>query len=119
MGRRSRIENAPIIILLIILSATSLLVNAEEEVRVNWLVEGNPSFLFDVAFSTCEKGSHIYVAGFDSSAENGVLRLRVEKRLKSDGSLVKNWTYMPSEYGGLLYDCVTAGDRIYAAGAVY
>ncbi|MEM2100476.1 MAG: hypothetical protein QXP45_03965, partial [Thermoproteota archaeon] len=107
-------------ILMILIVVAMLPVRAGgEEVRVNWLVEGNPGFFFDVAFSTCESGLHIYVAGFDSSAESGFPQMRVEKRLKSDGSLVKNWTYMPSEYGGLLYDCVIAGDRIYAAGAVY
>ncbi|MEM2049881.1 MAG: hypothetical protein QXZ11_02025 [Thermoproteota archaeon] len=107
-------------ILMILIVVAMLPVGAGgEEVRVNWLVEGNPGFFFDVAFSTCESGPHIYVAGFDSSAESGFPQMRVEKRLKSDGSLVKNWTYMPSEYGGLLYDCVIAGDRIYAAGAVY
>ncbi|MBO3833406.1 MAG: hypothetical protein FGF51_08535 [Candidatus Brockarchaeota archaeon] len=119
MVGRSRIKTALVAVILVIVSATPLPVNAEEEVRVNWLVEANPGFFFDVAFSTCEKGPHIYVAGFDSSSGSGALQMRVEKRLKSDGSLVGNWTYMPSEYGGLLYDCVIAGDRIYAAGAVY
>jgi hypothetical protein len=115
---RSRVWKIPVVIVLIIVSTVCLFVNADE-VRVNWLVESNPGFLFDVAFSTCENGLYIYVAGFDSSTENGVLRPRVEKRLKSDGSLVKNWTFMSSEYGGLIYDCVISGDRIYAAGSAY
>ncbi len=107
-------------ILILVIAVAMLPVRADgEEVRINWLVEGNPGFFFDIAFSTCEKGPHIYVAGFDSSTESGVLQMRVEKRLKSDGSLVKNWTYMPSEYGGLLYGCAISNDRLYAVGAVY
>lgn len=108
------------IILILVIAVAMLPVRADgEEVRINWLVEGNPGFFFDIAFSTCEKGPHIYVAGFDSSTESGVLQMRIEKRLKSDGSLVKNWTYMPSEYGGLLYGCTISNDRLYAVGAAY
>jgi len=108
-----------ITVLLITILAIPLPSDAEkEDVRVNWLVEDNPGSFFDIAFSTCEKGPHIYVAGFDST-ENSVFRLRVEKRLKNDGSLVKNWTYMPSQYGGLLYDCVATKDRLYTVGAAY
>jgi len=105
---------------IIMLTAMPLMAKAgEEEVRVNWLVEDNPGSFFDIAFSTCEKGPYVYAVGFDSSTETGALQIRVEKRLKSDGSLVKNWTYRPSEYGGLLYGCEIIGDRLYAVGAAY
>ncbi|MGQ9596111.1 MAG: hypothetical protein ACUVUS_01805 [Thermoproteota archaeon] len=48
------------IIVLAIGGTMLVLVKAqEEEVKVHWLVEGNPSFLFDAAFSTCEKEQHV------------------------------------------------------------
>ncbi|MGB9718321.1 MAG: hypothetical protein ACPL4E_07775 [Thermoproteota archaeon] len=119
IGRGKAGAFSTILILIIAVATLHPAGAGDEEVRVNWLVEGNPGFFFDIAFSTCENGPHIYVAGFDSSTESGVLQMRVEKRLKSDGSLVKNWTYMPSEYGGLLYGCTISNNRLYAVGASY
>ncbi|MBO3800166.1 MAG: hypothetical protein FGF52_03840 [Candidatus Brockarchaeota archaeon] len=104
---------------IILTMAISVRVNAQEEVKVNWVVENNPSFFNDIPFSVCEKDAYIYVVGFDYSIEAGVFQPRIEKRLKNDGSLIKNWTYRPSSYGGLLYDCIIVGEELYAVGASY
>lgn len=106
-------------VILILTVAAPIWVNAQEEIKINWVVENNPSLFFDVPFSTCEKDSHVYVVGFDYSTEIGILQLRIEKRLKNDGSLVKNWTYKSSDYGGLLYDCTVVGEKLYAVGTSY
>jgi hypothetical protein len=110
------ILTAAIIILTV---ATPVVVNAQDEVKINWLIENNPSFFYDISFSTCEKDVYVYAVGFDYSTEIGSPQLRVEKRLKSDGSLVKNWTHKSSDYGGLLYDCIVIGEKLYAVGTSY
>lgn len=107
------------VIMIILILAVSIRVDAQEEVKVNWVVENNPSFFNDIPFSICEKDSYIYVVGFDYSIETDVFQPRIEKRLKNDGSLIKNWTYMPSDYGGLLYDCIIVGEKLYAVGVSY
>lgn len=119
MIRKREVTIFFVTVILILNVTTPVPVNAQEEIKVNWLVENNPSLLFDVPFSTCEKDAHVYVVGFDYSIEIGILQLRVEKRLKNDGSLVKNWTYKSSEYGGLLYDCIIMGEKLYAVGTSY
>lgn len=107
------------VIMIVLILAVSIRVDAQEEVKVNWIIENNPSFFNDIPFSICEKDSYIYVVGFDYSIETGVFQPRIEKRLKSDGSLIKNWTYVPSDYGGLLYDCIIVREKLYAVGVSY
>jgi hypothetical protein len=113
-------EGAIFATIMIILALTlSMRVNAQEELKVNWVVENNPSFSYDIPFSICEKDTYIYVAGFYYSIDTGIFQPRVEKRFKNDGSLIKNWTCKPSDYGGLLYDCLIAGEKLYAVGMSY
>jgi hypothetical protein len=106
-------------VMIILTLAVSTRVNAQEEIKVNWVVEDNPSFFYDIPFSICEKDAYIYVAGFAYSIDTGIFQPRIEKRLKNDGSLIKNWTCKPSDYGGLLYDCVIVGEKLYAVGMSY
>jgi len=115
-----RKEGAIFDAIMIILALTvSIRVSAQEEVRVNWIVENNPSFLYDIPFSICEKDAYIYVAGFGYSIDTGIFQPRIEKRLKNNGSLIKDWTCKPSDYGGLLYDCVIVEEKLYAVGMSY
>lgn len=119
MIRKREAEILFVTVILILTMAAPIWVDAQEEIKINWVVENNPSFFIDVPFSTCEKDAHIYVVGFDYSAEIDTLQLRIEKRFKNDGSLVKNWTYKASDQGGLLYDCTIVGEKLYAVGTSY
>ncbi|MEM1558481.1 MAG: hypothetical protein QXI11_07820 [Thermoproteota archaeon] len=105
--------------ILILTSTVFVKANAQEEIRINWIVKNNPSFFYDIPFSTCEKDSYIYVIGFDYSIDAGVFQPRIEKRSKNDGSLVKNWTYKLSNYGGVLYDCTVVGEKLYTVGTSF
>jgi uncharacterized protein YxjI len=83
--------------------------------QVNWIVYADQSPGRDFTGSVCESDRYVYVVGADSSL--GDLQFRIEKRLKSNGELVKEWTYNPLIGYDMLYGCVIINNVLYAVGA--
>jgi uncharacterized membrane protein len=84
--------------------------------QVNWVVYADQSPGIDLVGGVCEYGRYIYVVGADSSL--GDRQFRIEKRLKSNGELVKEWTHNPSTSIGdeMLNGCVVINNVLYVAG---
>jgi hypothetical protein len=77
--------------------------------KINWKIHSNPIIgWFDEAFSVCGSLDHVYVAGINNGAY-----ARVEKRLKLDGSLVKDWFSMAIYF---FSDCIIVKDKLYTIG---
>lgn len=112
------LEDVKLIYLFVIILTLTLnltLVGAQNPtVIVDWIQSSDPSPEDDYAYSVCSWGDYIYVVGFDESPGDG--QFRIEKRLKTDGSLVKVWRYNPSRGRDELRDCVVVGDRLYVVG---
>ena len=84
--------------------------------QVNWIVYADQSPGVDLVGGVCEYGRYIYVVGADSSL--GDRQFRIEKRLKLNGELVKEWTHNPSTSIGdeMLNGCVVINNVLYVAG---
>lgn len=90
-------------------------IRASEELL--WSMQSNPSILDDRPFATCLIEDYIYVVGYDRKTVNA--QLRVEKRHKYNGSLVKEWSYNPSSIlDDILYDCTVVNNRLYVTGVI-
>jgi hypothetical protein len=79
-------------------------------VKVNWVIHSNPTKYDESAHSVCEAGDYIYIIG--DQAIGAMWYVRIEMRLKSDGSLVKVWA--SEDY--TLHDCVIVNDKLYVTG---
>jgi hypothetical protein len=79
-------------------------------VKVKWVIHSNPTKYDESAHSVCEAGDYIYIIG--DQAIGAMWYVRIEMRLKSDGSLVKVWA--SEDY--TLHDCVIVNDKLYVTG---
>jgi hypothetical protein len=87
--------------------------------RVVWSRSSNPSNGWDIAYAVCEKNEYIYVIGVDQHhGYHSGYEIRVEKRFKNDGELIKVWIHNFS-ISDIVYDCVIVGDYLYIVGSSY
>lgn len=83
--------------------------------RVSWHSYNNPSRDKDISYSVCGYGDWIYVVGSETS-EKGTLIPRIEKRFKSNGTLLISWS--DRDISGEFRDCVAISDKVYVVGYV-
>jgi len=81
-----------------------------------WDVSDNPSGSADMASEICSDDTYIYVAGFDSSAGSGNHQWRIQKRNKTDGSVVWTETENPSSSDDWPSAITCSGSHIYVTG---
>jgi len=98
-----------VILLLLITLSNYVPVTIEQNsiVKINWKVQSDPTIYDDFVFTVCGIENYIYVFG----SQDKHFFFRVEMRFKSNGSLVKVWTF---SYSTILSDCIILNDRIYA-----
>ncbi|MEM1722131.1 MAG: hypothetical protein QXD57_07495 [Ignisphaera sp.] len=82
--------------------------------RIRWRSYSNPSRGRDIPYSVCGYGDWIYIVGSEASDQDAPIP-RIEKRLKSDGSLLAFWR---GDVHGEFKDCVVTSDKVYAVGYV-
>jgi len=82
--------------------------------RIVWRSHSNPSKGRDIPYSLCGYDDWIYIVGSEASDQDIPIH-RVEKRSKSNGSLLAFWR---GDIHGEFRDCVVIGNRVYAVGYV-
>ena len=82
--------------------------------NVVWTVTHNPSGSDEHATAICADGTYIYIAGYDWSP--GHLQWRIQKRNKSDGSVVWTVTENPSTSNDNLLSITCDDSYIYLGG---
>ncbi len=83
---------------------------------VSWVKVSNPSNGWDIAYAVCEKREYLYVVGIEQHLNQ--YKIRVEKRLKSNGEIVNVWVHNFS-VSDTIYDCLIVGDFLYLVGSSY
>ncbi len=83
---------------------------------VVWTETDNPSSSWDEARAITCDGTFIYVAGFDSSQGYGNYQWRIQKRNKSDGSVVWTVTDNPSSSRDVVQGITSDDSSIYIVG---
>jgi len=84
--------------------------------RISWVKVSNPSNGWDIAYAVCEKREYVYVVGVEQHLSQ--YRIRVEKRLKINGEIVKVWVHSFSA-SDTIHDCLIVGDFLYLVGSSY
>lgn len=83
--------------------------------NVLWVVYSDPSTGDDMALAACAPGGSLLVFGFDSRP--GDYQFRVEFRNVSTGAPLYVWSWNPSGFNDVIFDCDVLDDRAYAVGA--
>ena len=97
-------------------AALVLIVSAQFSFAQNvvWTETDNPSDSADMAYAITSDDNYIYVAGYDRSP--GYLQWRIQKRNKSDGSVVWTVTENPSTSNDNLLSITCDDSYIYLGG---
>jgi hypothetical protein len=94
--------------------------DVEENVGDNlvWLITHNPPYRADYPYSITSDTDYLYIAGMAAASPAGgqEREWRIEKRAKSNGSLVWAKTTNPSSYSDVAYSIISDDNYLYIAG---
>jgi len=79
-----------------------------------WAATSNPSSGHDAIYDAAQDAEYLYIAGFDY--ENNDYKWRIEKRSKSDGSLIWAATSNPSSYRDWAHTIDVDSNYVYVGG---